>query len=99
MAPVALKQPLLVNDSSSEDLEAQLEKPAPQILFYHDEEDDEARSHLRSGNCLRDDQSGAHPAIPLLQDDADDTAKLQDRKTMWLSILTLVLSVPALIGA
>ena len=35
----------------------------------------------------------------LLQDDADDTAKLQDRKTMWLSILTLVLSVPALIGA
>ena len=33
------------------------------------------------------------------QDDADDTAKLQDRKTMWLSILTLVLSVPALIGA
>ena len=32
------------------------------------------------------------------QDDADD-GKATDRKTMWISILTLVLSVPALIGA
>ena len=38
-----LQEPLLAGSSDSEDLEAQVAKPAPQIIYYREQEEDEAR--------------------------------------------------------
>ena len=40
-----------------------------------------------------------YPYITTHAQDDDTAGGPSDRKTMWISILTLVLSVPALIGA